>query len=56
MVTISTNTRGATYVMRRPTFKKGKNWETAISKKNILKKNLNSLYKRSGKNVKKLYF
>lgn len=69
MVTIMTNTRGATYVKRNPvnnqtrkiqnnlpTLNGGKNWEIAITRKNKLKKNLNWLMRTTGIKVMIEYF
>jgi len=51
-----TKAKGAVYVTISPTFKKGMNYVIAITKKNILKKNLNWLNKTLGKNEIQEYF
>jgi hypothetical protein len=39
-----------------PIFRIGMSWERAVNKKNMLKKNLNSLYKTTGMKVSIEYF
>lgn len=52
----STNASGATKVNKNPTLNALMNWERAISRKNILKKNLNWLYNTTGTKFSRLYF
>ena len=56
IVTSSTNAKGAMYVNKNPTFRKGTNYERAMQRKKKLKKNLNWLMSTTGMNVTMLYF
>ncbi len=56
MVKDNTSTKGPIKVTKSPTLNTSISWVNAVTKKNILKKNLNWLYKTLGTKVKRLYF
>ena len=56
MVMVKNTHIGATYVTNRPTLRYGMNYVNAMTRKNRLKKNLNSFQSKSGRKVRIEYF